>query len=143
MADAMAGSGGIGASLTLKGWGRLERAFAAMPNQALMATSLSLTKTATRIFNESQFQVPFRRGVLSASGFVSPVSYLGMGQLQTKISYGGASAPYAHEQHYNLLYRHAPGRKALYLSDPVEAERPNIERRIMSDLGKALSGLGF
>ena len=139
----MAISVATNASITLRGWERLENAFRVMPVQTSNAIASSLYKTATKVFNESQAQVPFRRGILSNSGFVSPPINLGAGQVMVRIGYGGAAAPYAYEQHYNLNYRHAPGRKALYLSDPVEVLAPSMMLTIQSDIGRMLTGLGF
>lgn len=129
--------------MRLDGWDRLQRAFMATPDLTVQAVSLALTKVATRVFNESQMQVPFRRGTLSTTGFVSPVAMLGNGQMAITISYGGASAPYAVKQHENLSYRHAPGRKALYLSDPFLEAQPNLERWLLSSIGQSLASVGW
>jgi hypothetical protein len=137
MADA------IVASLSLKGWDRLDSAFRSAPNQTMNAVSFALTRSATSILNEALTQVPFRRGTLSSTGTVAPVAMLGGGQLAVRIFFGGAAAPYAEEQHDNLNYRHAPGRKALYLSDPVKTHLPMLDLQIRSSIGRALSRLGF
>ena len=131
------------ATFSLQGWDRLERAFRNAPTDASNAIAFALTRSATSILNEALMQVPFRRGILSSTGTVSPVARLGNGQVAVRIFFGGPAAPYATEQHDNLTYRHAPGRKALYLADPVNAAMPNIERQIMSSIGQSLSKVGF
>lgn len=133
----------ITATLNLNGWGRLENAFRRAPTETVNAVSFALTKAATKVFNESQEQVPVRQGTLRSTGFVSPVASLGGGFLATNISYGGPAAPYAVEQHDNLLYNHAPGRKALYLSDPMALAGPNLALLISSTIARRLNGLGF
>lgn len=133
----------ISTTMRLDGWDRLTTVLRVSPELGLQALGRSLYATANKIFNESQMQVPVRRGILRSTGFVSPPAFQGNGQLAVRISYGGASAPYAYDQHYNLAYRHAPGRKALYLSDPVYAATPNLERWIQADVGRTLSGLGL
>jgi len=133
----------ISTTMRLDGWDRLTTVLRVAPELGLQALGRSLYGTANKIFNESQMQVPVRRGILRSTGFVAPPALQGNGQLAVRISYGGASAPYAYDQHYNLAYRHAPGRKALYLSDPVYAATPNLERWIQADVGRTLSGLGL
>lgn len=133
----------ISARIELVNYERMRNAFRVAPDATVKAVGLALYQTANDVFNESQEQVPMRRGTLRSTGFVSPPAYQGNSQIAVRISYGGASAPYAYVQHYNLTYRHAPGRKALYLTDPMLTAGPNLERLVGAAVGRALSALGL
>lgn len=100
---------------------------------AVPAVGTALYMVANKVFNESQRQVPVRTGALRSSGFVSPYSFNGK-TVHVRISYGNTAVAYAEKQHDNLTFRHAPGRKALYLKDPMDAATPNMELLLNSYL---------
>lgn len=93
------------------------------------ATKEALYAEASVILAESKKQVPFRRGILSGSGMVHQPYQAGK-KVAVEISYGGGAVDYAWVQHENLFYRHAPGRKAKYLEDPVADASARLEERV-------------
>lgn len=93
------------------------------------ATKEALYAEASMILNESKKQVPFRTGVLSGSGMVHDPFVVGK-KVGVEISYGGGAVDYALVQHENLKFRHAPGRKAKYLEDPVADAKDRLSGRI-------------
>lgn len=95
----------------------------------LDATKEALYAEAQVILAESKRQVPFRFGMLSGSGMVHEPYEVGK-KAAVEISYGGAAVDYAWVQHENLKFRHAPGRKAKYLEDPVADARDRLGERI-------------
>lgn len=97
--------------------------------QVLDATKQALYVEAHEILRESKKQVPFRYGVLSGSGMVHQPYQVG-GKAAVEISYGGGAVDYAWVQHENLKFRHAEGRKAKYLEDPVADARERLGMRI-------------
>jgi hypothetical protein len=99
-------------------------------NKTLDATKEALYAEAQIILAESKEQVPFRYGVLSSSGMVHQPFIVGK-KAAVEISYGGAAIDYALVQHENMTYRHAPGRKAKYLEDPVEEATKDLQARLL------------
>lgn len=108
--------------------------------QAPTLLGRALYDEANVMFNESQDQVPMDTGVLRSSGNVHAPA-ISHGEVLVEISYGGAAAPYALRQHENEEYKHAPGRKAKYLSDPVEDGLPDLGRNITDRLEAMVRGL--
>lgn len=98
--------------------------------RTLEVTQEALYAEAQTILAESKQQVPFRFGVLSSSGMVHDPYIVGK-KAAVEISYGGAAIDYALVQHENMTYRHAPGRKAKYLEDPVLAASLDLKERIV------------
>lgn len=100
-----------------------------------------LYSEAQAILRESRMEVPFLRGLLSASGRVhEPVIY--GNKALVEISYGGASVDYAFDQHENETWNHAPGRKAFYLRDPVDASRKGFGERLERQMQRLLLARG-
>lgn len=95
----------------------------------LDATKQALYAEAQVVLAESKRQVPFRYGALSGSGMVHEPYSVG-NKAAVEISYGGAAVDYAFVQHENLNFRHAPGRKAKYLEDPVVDAQGRLAQRI-------------
>lgn len=99
----------------------------------------ALYAEAQVVLAESKRQVPFRFGVLSGSGMVHQPYSVGS-KVAVEISYGGAAVDYAIVQHENLDFKHAEGRKAKYLSDPIADAQgrlaKNIASRVRVMLGK-------
>lgn len=102
---------------------------AAGQKNILHATKQALYAEAQVVLSESKRQVPFRYGALSGSGMVHQPYSVG-NKAAVEISYGGAAVDYAFVQHENLNFRHAPGRKAKYLEDPVVDARDRLGERI-------------
>ena len=106
-------------------------------NKTLQATQQALYAEAQMILAHSKEQVPFRYGVLSSSGMVHDPYTVG-NKAAVEISYGGAAIDYAWVQHENMKFRHAPGRKAKYLQDPVEEAKENLRDRIIANVDAIL-----
>lgn len=98
-------------------------------HKVLDATKEALYAEAQVVLADSKRQVPFRRGILSGSGMVHQPYQVGK-KAAVEISYGGAAVDYAFIQHENLEFRHAPGRKAKYLEDPVVDASGRLGQRI-------------
>lgn len=75
-----------------------------------------LKKATEHILQVSRERVPLEEGTLERSGAASVDGE----SLTGAISYG---TPYAVYQHERLDLRHAPGRTAKYLEEPLNAER--------------------
>lgn len=102
---------------------------AAGQKNVIDATKEALYAEANVILAESKRQVPFRLGVLSGSGMVHDPFVVGK-KVGVEISYGGGAVDYAWVQHENLEFRHAFGRKAKYLEDPVADAKDRLGVRI-------------
>jgi len=68
-------------------------------------------------------------GVLMASGEVHPPT-IGPAGVEVRLTYGGAAQAYAVIQHERLDYRHAEGRQAKYLEQPVLAAKRTLAKRM-------------
>lgn len=84
------------------------------------------------LLGASRDLVPIDEGTLERSGTVSS----DIRTLQAAVSY---DTPYAVEQHENLFIRHAPGRQAKYLEQPMVTEvkviRALVKRTVKRELG--------
>jgi hypothetical protein len=106
-------------------------------HKVLDATKEALYAEAQVVLADSKRQVPFRDGYLSGSGMVHQPYQVGK-KAAVEISYGGAAVDYAWVQHETLPYfvngvekfKHAPGRKAKYLEDPVSDASERLGQRI-------------
>ncbi len=98
-------------------------------HKVLDATKEALYAEAQVVLADSKRQVPFLRGILSGSGMVHQPYQVGK-KAAVEISYGGAAVDYAFVQHENLEFKHAPGRKAKYLEDPVADAAGRLGQRI-------------
>lgn len=119
----------------------------AMREEVLPAAKEVLYAEGQDILRESRKEVPFLRGVLSSSGRVHE-PYVTRKKAVVEITYGGAaggdfegSAPvnYAVLQHENEKFRHAAGRKAWYLRDPVNRAREGFQERVDRRLARLLA----
>ena len=107
-----------------------------LEKEVLPAAKEVLYAEAQDILTESRKEVPFRRGVLSASGRVHEPFIAGK-KAMVEITYGGAAGGnfegenvgYAIIQHENTMFRHAEGRKAYYLRDPLERAKGEFSER--------------
>jgi hypothetical protein len=129
--------------VTVEGLGDL-RAVLAAANRKETGDAMKevLYAEAQEVLQESKRQVPFRLGVLSASGMVHEPFTVGA-KVAVEISYGGAAIDYALEQHENEKFRHAPGRKAKYLEDPVTDASGRLAARMRQRIAVLLRRRGF
>jgi hypothetical protein len=97
--------------------------------KAPMMLGRALYEEASEIFHKSQNIVPIDTGVLRSSGQVHPPHYSSQ-EIVVEITYGGAAKDYALIQHENESYKHASGKQARYLSDPVEDAIPSLDRNL-------------
>lgn len=91
------------------------------------AASKGLEKALEHTLGVSQNQVPLEESILQKSGKVSVV------ELEGVITYG---TKYAVRQHEELTWKHAPGRKAKYLEDPMNSERQAMLRLMAVPLSR-------
>lgn len=95
------------------------------------AAARGLLLAAEHVLAESQAVVPLDEGPLQNSGTAS----VDDGDLTAAVAY---DTPYAIRQHEELDYRHAPGRQAKYLEQPLNANRGPVQRLIAAELRRAL-----
>lgn len=126
--------------IELVGMDALIRMLATGGSKAPDALARGLHEEAQIIFMNSQAQVPFDEGVLSASGQIHPPAIAG-GSIVVEITYGGNASNYAAEQHENLSYRHDPGRKAKYLEDPFNDALSGFDNRLAKRVDAIVRGL--
>ena len=114
-------------------------ALLSVQKKVIPATMEALYAEAQMVLAESKRQVPFRFGALSGSGMVHQPYSVGS-KVAVEISYGGAAVDYAMVQHENTDFKHAEGRKAKYLEDPIADAHgrlaSNIASRVRIMLGK-------
>ena len=114
-------------------------ALLSVQKKVIPATMEALYAEAQMVLAESKRQVPYRIGALSGSGMVHQPYSVGS-KVAVEISYGGAAVDYAMVQHENTDFKHAGGRKAKYLEDPIADAQgrlaSNIASRVRIMLGK-------
>jgi hypothetical protein len=89
-------------------------------------------RACEHLLTESRKEVPLDEGTLERSGTVT----LDRANMRGAVSY---DTPYARRQHEDLSLRHAGGRKAKYLEDPLNAERATIAAIIAAAVRRGLS----
>lgn len=77
-------------------------------------------------------RVPLEEATLQRSGVAS----VDPGELKGAVSY---DTVYAHRQHEELTWRHAPGRTAKYLEGPLLEERDTLQGLIAAAIRRALT----
>lgn len=98
--------------------------------------SRGLYAEGTRIFNESQAEVPVEFGTLRSSGFVEQES-----TLSTVVGYAGpesAAREYALIVHENLDARHRAPTRAKFLERPALRAAAGLQQRLGARLKSAL-----
>lgn len=95
------------------------------------AAARGLLLGAEHVLAESTAVVPIDEAALSRSGTVS----VDPAALTAAVSY---DTPYAARQHEELTWRHAPGRQAKYLEQPLNASRRTVEALFAAQLRRAL-----
>ena len=86
---------------------------------------------AEHVLAESKKEVPLEEGTLERSGTASADEATRTGA----VSY---DTVYARGQHEELTWRHAPGRKAKYLEDPMNRERERVAQIIAAEIRRWL-----
>lgn len=100
-------------------------------NRGRRLASQGLQKALEHTLAKANALVPLEEGTLMRSGKVS------VDQLGGAISY---DTPYAVRQHEELTWRHAPGRQAKYLEQPMRTEREEMLRLMAVPLRVWLRG---
>jgi len=95
------------------------------------AAARGLLLGAEHVLAEAQNLVPLDEGGLQNTGTAS----VDEGELVAMVSY---DTPYAARQHEEMDWRHAPGRQAKYLEQPLNAERQQVQALIAAQLRRAL-----
>ncbi|MFI2033730.1 minor capsid protein [Streptomyces bottropensis] len=110
---------------------RLEFNGAAVGREIRAAAARGLLLAAEHVLTEAQAVVPLDEGTLQSTGTAS----VDEGSLTAAVSYDG---PYAVRQHEELDYRHAPGRQAKYLEQPLNAARTEVAAIVAAQLRRAM-----
>lgn len=139
-------------SIILNGMDNILRLLLHGSDAALDATRRGLYEEANIIFNKSVRLVPFHYGTLAASGRVHEPVVEGR-DVMVEITYGGPAASrnpkkpgevnvgYAEIQHENMSFRHAPGRQAKYLENPVKDATPTLGPKLAKRVEAILNGM--
>ncbi|MEU3098507.1 hypothetical protein ABZ690_28075 [Streptomyces sp. NPDC006967] len=104
---------------------------AAAAGELRAAAARGLLLGAEFVLAEAQELVPLDEGGLQNTGTAS----VDEGDLAAMVSY---DTPYAVRQHEEMDWRHAPGRQAKYLEQPLNACRGPVQRIIAAQLRRAL-----
>jgi hypothetical protein len=99
--------------------------------QMRAAAARGLLLGAEHVLTEAQNLVPLDEGALQNTGTAS----VDEGSLTAMVSY---DTPYAARQHEELDWRHAPGRQAKYLEQPLNAERATVLDLVAAQMRRAL-----
>lgn len=86
---------------------------------------------AEHVLGASRQRVPLEEGTLERSGATD----VDESALTAAVSY---DTPYARRQHEELDWRHAPGRTAKYLEEPLNEEIPVVREILATALRRAL-----
>lgn len=89
---------------------------------------------ANNVMNESKEIVPVDTGYLRASGYVD-LPREGPGGINVEMGY---TAPYAIYVHENLNARHAPGKQAKFLEQPLMKAQEGMPERVAAHIQRAL-----
>jgi hypothetical protein len=100
---------------------------------AKAAAAQGLFLAAQHVKEESSRLVPIEEGTLQRSATVS----VDEGELVAAVSY---DTPYAARQHEELTWRHARGRQAKYLEQPLNGTRAQQTQIIARELKRSLGG---
>lgn len=135
-----------GFQIKMTGYDTLFEYFAAVPEKVRQTQRKVLYEHASKMFEESQIQVPYRKGNLQRSGQVALPPRTG--EPSVEIGYGGSAVQYAFEVHERVGANFAtkynnfdPRKKAKYLEDPVLAGIPALRRDLTDRVRKMLSGV--
>lgn len=95
-----------------------------------MAAARGLLLAAEYVLSEARAIVPIDEATLERSGVAS----VDREHLTAAVSF---DTPYAVRQHEDMTYRHAPGRQAKYLEQPLVNNRKTIQAIIAKQIRKA------
>jgi hypothetical protein len=90
-----------------------------------------LQLAAEHVLQLATDRVPLDEGYLQSTGTAS----VDEPSLTAVVSFDG---PYAVRQHEELTWRHAPGRTAKYLENPLNAARPEVAAIIAAEIRRAM-----
>lgn len=119
---------------------------------ALDATRRALYEEANIILGKAVRIVPFEHGTLAGSGMVHDPVVQGR-DVMVEISFGGpamdkspknggqVNVGYARIQHDNLTFKHAAGRRAQYLKEPVDDAAKTLESKLERRVSAIIEGL--
>jgi hypothetical protein len=91
-----------------------------------------LKLAAEHVLQVSRTRVPLEEGTLERSGVASVDS----SEMKAAVSYDTVYAVYQHER---LDLKHAPGRTAKYLEDPINEEVDTVREIVAAAVRRALS----
>ncbi len=94
------------------------------------ATTRALDAAAEVVLARAREVVPIEEATLARSGVASS---------EDQVAAVSFDTPYAVRQHEELTWRHAPGRQAKYLEQPLHETRSKQEAAIARIVGEALS----
>ncbi len=122
---------------TLQGVEAFERHMDELARRATPTAAQSLMKSAERVMTRSKSEFcPIDTGALRASGTVT--SSISGTNVEVKLTYGGAAAPYAVFVHeINKNYR--GGKSWKFLSIPLQEALPDIINGLRDDYNDMLS----
>jgi hypothetical protein len=90
-----------------------------------------LRLAAEHVLTESRAVVPIDEGQLQAYSY----ALVDETDLTAAVTY---DTPYAVRQHEEMSYRHAPGRQAKYLEQPLNASRQAVTNLLAAQLRRAM-----
>jgi hypothetical protein len=96
------------------------------------AARVGVKKWAEGTMTESKKECPVMDGVLVNSGTVTMHDK----DIHATLSYGGPAEAYAVVQHERLDFKHARGKKAKYLEDPVMRRASKLLPMVQAELKK-------
>ncbi|MFS4105129.1 hypothetical protein [Streptomyces sp. PD-S100-1] len=110
---------------------RLRVNFAPAEREMRQGAARGLLLGAEHVLQQATAVVPLDEGYLQSTGTAS----VDESALQAAVSFDG---PYAVRQHEELTWRHAPGRTAKYLENPLVASRAQVAALIAAQLRRSL-----
>lgn len=125
------------ASAGLEGYSALMAILDRAGPNAVAALASALYVEGLTILAQADRQVPLKYGALEASGRVTPPRISGA-IVEVDIGFGGSGVAYAVVQHERTDFVHTNGRKAHYLSDPMEAAAPDLHIRLADRIGRSI-----
>lgn len=144
-------------NVRVTGLDRLMRVLLRGSDRAIDATRRALYEEAQIILGKAVRIVPFEHGTLAGSGMVHDPVVQGRDVL-VEISFGGpakdrrprktsgdaggiVNVGYAYIQHENMTFKHAPGRRAKYLQEPVEQAQKGLQDKLTRRVSAIIEGL--
>jgi len=123
--------------LTWKGEEKLQRFLRDSPREALQATRKSLNESGEQVMTEAKRVTPVDTGTLRGSGHVKSPTVTRT-RVEVILGFGGAASAYALYQHERTDLNHPGQGQAKYLERPFNAATSRIQRKLASDLKRAM-----